>query len=214
MRRGTVALVEDGGMPINVVDVDNLCHAIELALAVDQVDGRRIFVTDGDGITWRDFTDELAPLAELSAPLPSLPRSAIAANNTQPPRGSLFRAIKHLVSSDVRRALRADPLLGKVDAAARELARKLPGPIEAKLRLRIEGPPRVAKVPTRPKYDSRFNPQQLRNVTHSCDRAARVLGYTRVIEFRDSMARFRQWYVATRGMAEESWPQIRELLKA
>ncbi len=59
-------------------------------------------------------------------------------------------------------------------------------------------------------YDSRFNPQQLRNVTHSCDRAARVLGYTRVIEFRDSMARFRQWYVATRGMAEESWPQIRE----
>ncbi len=55
MRRGSLALVEDGGMPINVVDVDNLCHAIELALTADQVDGRRIFVTDGDGITWRGF---------------------------------------------------------------------------------------------------------------------------------------------------------------
>jgi nucleoside-diphosphate-sugar epimerase len=77
MRRGSLALVEDGKMPINVVDVENLCHAIVLALRSDSADGQRMFVADGDGLTWRNFTDELMPLNRSRRRwLP--PRSAVA----------------------------------------------------------------------------------------------------------------------------------------
>ena len=46
MRQGTLALVDEGKMILNVVDVNNLCHAIELALISEKIDGRRMFITD------------------------------------------------------------------------------------------------------------------------------------------------------------------------
>jgi predicted dehydrogenase/nucleoside-diphosphate-sugar epimerase len=100
MRHGRLALVDNGKMPINVVDVENLCHTIELALCVDSADGRRMFITDGDEITWQNLTDELMPLAEIAAPLPSFARSEIA--DPISGRISLRRAMRHLVSSEVR----------------------------------------------------------------------------------------------------------------
>ena len=114
-RRGSLALVEDGRMPLNIVDVENLTHAIELALVADRVDGRRMFVTDGDDITWLDFTRELMPLAELETPPPNLPKCAVAASRDGRDRVSLMRTLRHFASSEVRSALRADPLLGRME---------------------------------------------------------------------------------------------------
>jgi predicted dehydrogenase/nucleoside-diphosphate-sugar epimerase len=213
MRRGSLALVEDGKLPINVVDVENLCHAIELALWSAGADGRRIFLTDGDGISWRDFTDELLPLAELREPLRSLPRGEVALPPPLPRRRRSVRgALKHLVSSDVRMALRTDPLFGWMEQTARGWTRKLPTRLEEALRIRIDGPLRVHKVITRDSLASRYNSQQLRGVTHSRTRATQILGYSNIIEFKESMALFRRWYQTTRGMESESWPLIRELL--
>ena len=121
--------------------------------------------------------------------------------------------MKHLVSADVRGALRTDPLFANMESAARGLIRKLPDRFEAKLRLRIDGPVKVAKAPTRPNLESRYISHQLRSVTHSSERATHVLGYTRVIEFRESMARFRRWYTATTGMDTQSWRLARELFR-
>jgi predicted dehydrogenase/nucleoside-diphosphate-sugar epimerase len=211
MRCGRLALVDEGQMPISLVDVENLCHAIELALRIDRADGRRTFVTDRDGITWKDLSDELMPLAELSAPLPSLPLSTIEAPRSAPGRPSPLRAMKHLVSSEVQSALRADPLFDKAALAARAVIKKLPTRFEDGLSRRIGGPVRVSKVPTTPSFSSRYIGQQLRGVIHSSERAVRTLGYVRIVEFPESMERFRRWYVATRGMQSESWPLAREL---
>jgi predicted dehydrogenase/nucleoside-diphosphate-sugar epimerase len=213
MRCGRLALIDDGRMPINLVDVENLCHAIELALRSDRADGRRTFVTDRDGITWKDLTDELMPLAELPAPLPSLPLSTIAVPRSAAERRSPLRAMKHLVSSEVRSALRADPLFAKMELAARGLIKKLPGRFEDRLRRRIGGPQRVSKAPTSRSFRSRYIGQQLRGVIHSSERAVRLFGYVRIIEFPESMERFRRWYIATRGMESESWPLARDLLQ-
>ncbi len=212
MRRGRLALVEDGQLPINVVDVENLCHAIMLALMADSVDGRRIFVTDGPGITWRHFTDELLPLAELAAPLPSVPRSEIALPATLHRRFSLRRAAKHLVSSDVRAALRTDPVFDAAEETMRGLVGKLPARFRDTLRDRIGGPRQIAKVVSGARLVSRYNPQQLRGVTHSSARAAGAIGYENAVEFPESMAMFRRWYRATRGMELHSWPLVRDLL--
>jgi predicted dehydrogenase/nucleoside-diphosphate-sugar epimerase len=212
IRQGSLALVEDGRMPINVVDVENLAYAIELALVADRVDGRRMFVTDGDDITWGDFTRELMPLTELETPLPSLPKSTVKVLQGARPRSSLMRTIKHFASSEVRSALRTDPLLGRMEKGVRDLATRLPDRLQDRLRLSIGGPVSVAKVSTAPRFGSRYNQQQLRGVVHSSERAAREIGYTRVFDFAESMARFREWYSATRGIGTESWPLARHLL--
>lgn len=212
MRYGRLALVDHGRMPINLVDVDNLCHAIELALTVDNADGHRTFVTDGDGITWKDLTDELMPLAERQAALPSLPRTAIQVAKSAPRGHPVLGAIKHLASSEVRDALRADPLFENLELATKGLIEKLPRQFKERLRLRVGGPIRVAKSLSRPGFGSRYIAQQLRDVTHSSERASWIYGYSRVIEFRESMAKFRHWYIATRGMESESWVLARELL--
>jgi predicted dehydrogenase/nucleoside-diphosphate-sugar epimerase len=211
IRQGALALVEGGHMPLNIVDVENLAYAIELALFAERADGRRMFVTDGDDITWLDFVRALMPLAECEAMPPSLPKSAVAAA-TGASRASLLRAIKHLASSGVRNALRADPLLGRIEKQARALAGRLPDTIQDRLRFSLDGPIAVAKVSTAPRFTSRYNPQQLRGVVHSSERAAQQIGYTRVLDFSESMARFRAWYVAMRGIGSEAWPLTRELL--
>jgi hypothetical protein len=121
--------------------------------------------------------------------------------------------MKHLVSSEVQSALRADPLFDKAALAARAVIKKLPTRFEDGLSRRIGGPVRVSKVPTTPSFSSRYIGQQLRGVIHSSERAVRTLGYVRIVEFPESMERFRRWYVATRGMQSESWPLARELLR-
>jgi predicted dehydrogenase/nucleoside-diphosphate-sugar epimerase len=211
LRRGSLALVDEGRMPVNVVDVENLCHAIELALCVDSADGRRMFITDDDSITWQNLADELRPLAELVGPLPSLPRSAVVAPDPAARRISLWKAMRHLVSSEVRSALRTDPLFDRLEATARVLIKNLPGQIEHRLRINLGGDAQICQVPTAKTFGSRYVWQQLRAVVHSCERAKGAIGFSPVIEFRESMARFRSWYIATRGMEMESWPLAREL---
>ncbi len=165
MRRGRLALVEDGQLPINVVDVENLCHAIMLALMADSVDGRRI-VTDGPGITWRHFTDELLPLAELAAPLPSVPRSEIALPATLHRRfpfdgREASRVIRCPSGASHRPGLRCG---GRNDARARrQIARAVSRHVARPDRRAQTDREGCQRCPPR----FRYNPQQLRGVTHS-----------------------------------------------
>lgn len=213
IRNGSFALVDGGKPALNIVDVENLCHAIELACAADRTDGRRIFVTDGDAINWGAFAKHLTGLAERSAPITSIAASAVPrSEEAKPPRSSVWKAMKHLVSSDVRAALRRDPLLARLDARARAAVARLPKSSEDSLRYSIEGPTKVAKVQVNVPVMSRYVPQQMRGVAHKTARAREVLGYAPVISFNDSMANFATWYRATRGMDTASWPLVRELL--
>ncbi|MBN2267753.1 MAG: NAD(P)-dependent oxidoreductase [Candidatus Babeliaceae bacterium] len=214
MRQGTLALLDEGKMVINLVDVENLCHAIELALTCEEADGRRIFVTDAEPITWKDFTEALMPIADRKDPLPSFPREEFLKLFRPEQRKdhiSFLRTIKHLVSSDVRAALRKDPFLEKVDHSIRSLIGKLPVRVEDRLRYAIEGPISVRKVADSNPYSSRYNVQQLRGVYHTCERAKKSLGYEPRYTFTESMTRFCAWYQAMYGVGTESWKLTREL---
>jgi len=211
MRSGNLALVDGGAMPMNVVDVENLAYAIQLALEAEKVDGKRIFITDGDPISWKDFTDELLPLAELDEPLPSVTRDEFSIDEGGPRKGSLFQSFKHLVSSDVREAIRLDPNLEKVDMFFRGLVAKMGTGFEGFMRRGVEGALKVEKVGGGSRYVSHYNPQQLRGVRHEIDRAREILGYTPMHTFAESMAIFRRWYEAMNGFKSPTWPLVREL---
>ena len=213
LRSGTFALLDDGSAPCNLIDVGNLSYAIELALGDGPADGARMFVTDDADTSWRSVVEGVLPLVEQGSPVPRIGREQLTGD---PPAGrerplSLMRSLKHLVSSDVREAMRKDPLWEKVDFAVRRSVARMGKSMESRLRLSVEGPIKVAKAASRQRWEPALCRQQLRGVRHSCELAKRRLGYRPVYSVPQSMQAFRNWYRASHGMDTAVWPLLREL---
>jgi hypothetical protein len=176
-------------------------------------DARRYFVVDRHEVTWRDLTD-LARALWPSAPalrdisrdeleLISKPRAARKA--------SFAGAFRHLVSSEVRAAVRLDPLLAKLDKSVRSLVARLGPAVENRLRVSIEGHAPVVPGYRGEPLDVRLCAQQLRGVRHSGDAIHRELGYRPLVTFAESLAAFETWYRATHGLNAPGWQLLRQL---
>ncbi len=204
IRNGSLAMVDGGRAPVVLVDVVNLCHAIELAMGRDGGDGKRLFVTDGSEPTWAQFVGELAPLVPPGSVerLPALDGATLASLLVEPPGRpkSIGRSIKHLVSSEVRAAIRLDPLLAGIDISVRRAVAKMGRGFEDRMRLSIEGAMRVHKASPHAAIDLRLSGHQMREAVHSSAAAGRVLGYRPLYTPGQSMAAFRAWYRKHQGM--------------
>ena len=76
---GEAALVEGGHGICNGINVDNLVHAILLALAAPGVDGQAFLVGDRETVTWRDLYRPVADALGIDVDvLPTPPASAAA----------------------------------------------------------------------------------------------------------------------------------------
>jgi nucleoside-diphosphate-sugar epimerase len=215
LRNGSFALVDDGAGPCNLIDVRSLCHAMELALDAGgaALDGSRMFVTDGEPVSWKDVVAELLALTGVDE-VRHIERAellALTGHGAAKTAPSVAASIRHLVSSDVRAALRKDPLLAKLDRAARTAVTKLGSGMETKLRLGIEGPAPVSRPDAYANLAVGLCAQQLREVRHLNDRAERVLAFRPSVNFRQSMADFRAWYRKMHGMDTPFWPFSRHL---
>lgn len=213
LRARQFALLDDGRGPCNLVDVDNLAVAIELVLDKGSSDPQRIFITDGEATSWRDVIDGLMPLTGRSDELPTIAREGLMTAQIEAPaaRASLLRSLKHLVSSDVRAALRKDPIWASADGLIRRSAAALGPGMEDRLRLSIEGPLPVHRTSNAGSINLRLSSQQLRNVRHSCARAQKVLGYRPLYSFAQSMDAYRKWYRTLHRMDGPEWSILKEL---
>jgi nucleoside-diphosphate-sugar epimerase len=201
-------VLEAGGAVCNLIDVNNLARAIELGLDHCSSRSPRLFVTDDEDITWRQVIDGLSPLyGDLPEP-PSIERIELErlrdALNAKP-KVNIIRSLKHLVSSDIRAALRRDPLWARVDTALRSSVAKLGLALEDKIRLSIEGPMVVQKHSSKPNINIRLSAQQLRGVRHSSAVAKRTINYAPQYSFTDSMAAYRAWYRNHTGRNTPMW---------
>lgn len=215
LRKRSFALLDDGATPCNVVDVRTLCAAIEAGLTADLsiADGKRMFVTDGEAVTWRSVVDELQGLAEVDE-VRRVARELLAARVRQQqavPAASVSRTLKHLVSSDVRTALRKDPLLARIDRVARAGVARMGSNIEGRVRRGIEGVTPIPRIDPLAGLQIGLCAQQLRGVTHRDDRVRKALGYEPPIGFRTSMADFRRWYASFFGTGSREWALARHL---
>lgn len=212
LRAKEFALLDDGNSPCNVVDVDNLCRAIELGLDKASKRVTRIFVTDDHPTSWREVIDGLGHLAEVTEPVPTVSRESLerTRHSDNRSRVSVARSLKHLVSSDMRTALRKDPMWQSLDGVIRRGAALLGSAVEDRLRLSIEGPLPVHRTETENRLNLRLCAQQLRGVQHSCDLAKKTLGYVPLHSFSESMTAYQRWYRRVHHMDGPDWELLRQ----
>ena len=212
LRRGALGLVDGGRWGCELVDVGNLVHAIALALRADVADGERIFVTDGRPLTWGELVNRLAPLADATAPVPSIPLDDARAlvQRAEPAAASLRRAVRHLVSSEVRQALKRDAWFAQAERSLKSAIKGVP-PLDQTLRQRFASSERVSRAAGGPTVAPRLLKQQLRGVVYSQERASRLLGYVPPLTFDASMTGFADWYGVHYGWRDEWWPLMQNL---
>ena len=194
MQAESFALVDRGDVPCNLIDVENLVHAIRRALDCDHADGKRIFVTDLETPTWAEIAESLRCLAKSARPPETLStEEAMSLVKTSPKKkGGILKSLKHIASSEVRDVLRSDPLLGNAEAVAKGVAKKLPTSWQDHLIQTSNGQPNPKRA--KPKYSPKPIQQQMRNVSYSIDRAVEVLGYRPIVSKSESHLAFRDWY--------------------
>ena len=209
LRKGTFALVDDGKYPCNLVDVNNLCHAIELALLCEKSDGRRIFITNGDNYTWKDLAYEATELAEVDPG--SIPR--ITAREAERLGGALG------LLSFGKRALKHPDILAMANLTVLRRNRHLYGSVAFLYRLfRLNRTParRIASRGAPDNSGETLEPwlcqQQLRGVRHEITKARDILGYEPLLDSRVSFRLFKEWYGTMYGFGSEYWPLARDLM--
>jgi nucleoside-diphosphate-sugar epimerase len=212
IRRGQFALVDEGRQLCELVDVANLVEAIRLALNAKVSDAQRIFVTDGRAVAWADLARALQPFADSNGPLPtvSLADAQRIVERAEPPSPTVRRALRHLVSADVRQALKRDAWFGQAERTLKTAIRRMPA-LDQNLRKRFGDAPGAPKAPKGPTISARLLKQQLRAVSYSQTRARDVLGYSPVLNWPQSMAAFDAWYRVHYGFGDEWWPLLQHL---
>lgn len=214
LREGRLALVDDGRRPYCSTDVINLCAAIEAALTVSEADGRRIYINDGPGQTWRDLVDNLMELADGRPGPPSITEARARAIIARRPAGetSLPDILKAIVKdAGIRDLVRRHPALGSLYRGLRSSGALLPPRPHARLMRVLEG--RFGAFSSRPPslFDAKLCKHQLRNLVPSTERARDLLGYAPPLSFAQSMAMFRAWYRQAHGYDDPAWALLRLL---
>ncbi len=214
IQAGSFALVDAGTLPSNLIDVQNLAQAAELALFCEEADGARIFVTNDEDTRWRDVAEALLPLVGRPVSLDTVraedARRLVGSAAT--PKPSTIRTFKRLISSrEVLNILREDPLLQRSYLLAQRLGGIVSPALVRRLKAQVSPPPRIARQSPSPRYDKHLVSLQLRGVRHTCDRARAVLNYTPELSFAASMQAFATWYRRTHGWGEDYAPLFGEL---
>jgi len=214
LQTGSFALLEEGSAVCNLVDVNNLVQAILKGLDGCTREAPRLFVTDDEDTTWKQVIDALLPLCP-GAPEPmSIERGdLVKLREGFSPRHriNLLGSMKHLVSSDVRAALRKDPLLARIDGALRGAVASLGAAFEDKMRLAVEGPIHIARAEPMRSVNVQLSGPQLRGVRHSCTQAKALIGYKPRYSFANSMEAYRAWFRSHVGQNSSSWALARYL---
>jgi len=203
---GTFALIEDGHYPCNLVDINNLCNAIELSLFISETDGKRIFITNGDEYTWKDFALQVAEMAGIDPlTIPSIPANKCVKITAK--KISLPQYIKWVLQSSNTKEYIKGTFIGR-NKTIKGAIKKL---------VKIGG---ISTSPNSSQSEISFkNPlpinynlchQQLRGVRHKITRAEKVLVYYPKINSAQSFKTFEKYYQTLFDYNSEYWDLIKK----
>jgi dTDP-4-dehydrorhamnose 3,5-epimerase len=195
IKNETFALVEDGRLPCNIVDVNNVCQAIELCFKANEFDGDRIFITNGDKYTWRDLAEQAASIAgKRIEDIPTVSKDELLKMND---KVSLIGLIKKaLINEDIKKEI------GKTVIVKNKTLNRLAKGIYLRFndnKLHLQ-PQQVS-----PKINYSLCKQQLRGIRHEIIRANKILNYVPIVDSKESFEIFKSYYTTLYGYNTEYW---------
>jgi nucleoside-diphosphate-sugar epimerase len=212
---GRFRLLDGGARSINIVDVNNLSACILSALSSVVNDGRRLFACEPAAITWRELCAELLPVVRGSAEIGEMDAGEFAATASTdigqaPGKRHSGGALKHLMSDEVRSALRLNSTWAAVETKAKAGMRMLGADVEGQLRTTFNGPIKVTVKRQEDALSRALIAQQLRDVRHDPSRCHRELGFAPPVSFAESMQSFRNWYKSHFESDTSEWTLLGE----
>lgn len=195
IRAGTVAMVNDGAGPFNLVYVDNVVRAILLALSTPRASGEIFFVTDGEAVTWRTCLEDHARWVQADLPY-------VAEKDLVHPRrehlllDSLRLLPAVLVSAQFRSVMRQVPLARAVEKPLYRAFQSLHADVQQRIRLQFSGPNGISlneRSVRRFSAQDDFIAAQFRTVVHKSEKARRMLGYTAPVSYAEGMQLTEAW---------------------
>jgi nucleoside-diphosphate-sugar epimerase len=198
LRRGHVALIDEGKGACNTTHVDNLADAVFLALDRQKVIGEAFFITDGERVTWGDFIRAHTEMMDPRPALHSLSSSEIRRYYDQQPGlySSSWRELRRLlVSVEFRKMLTQVPLFERPLTWLWVRTQGMPQERKDRLRTRLYG----ARDGTGRGQAKEFIPDldtwatQSHRVFFCIDRARRILGYEPRVRFADGIRGVEEW---------------------
>ena len=143
---GSFGLVDEGRNPTNIVHIDNLVQAIICAIDSDTGAGQRYFVNDSEPVSWYEFCTALAKQIDCEPSFFEVPYETVLAELR--PNKSVRGIRDHIriaVSGEFRNAVSILPVLGWANMVARNTFDRLPQPLQASIRTRVQGTVRIRK---------------------------------------------------------------------
>jgi nucleoside-diphosphate-sugar epimerase len=166
---GEAFLVDDADRVCNAVYVDNLVHAIELALEPSAPTATAFFINDAGRMSWDDL---VMPVADALALADAIRRPTVV------------EALEHSIS----------PRRERLVEFARAGARRLPRPLAEALRAaRAAGRGGGRDEPVPPGFSREMTLLQTNRVHLSSDKARRLLGYRPPFACEEAMQRSISW---------------------
>ncbi|WP_019502665.1 NAD-dependent epimerase/dehydratase family protein [Pseudanabaena sp. PCC 6802] len=192
LSQGTAYFINEGKGICNSVYIDNLIHAIRLAMTVPEADGEAFFVGDRERVTWFEF---YRPFAE-----------AFGVDPTQIPHLNAPE-FNHSWKQQVKDTLWNSQVVQKVLAAVSDdLKQKIKSAIPKRNKRTIEIEPfQQAETKPQPVVTEMMAELQQSQYKLPFSKAEKILGYEPIISFDEGCRRSIKWLAETK--------QFHQLLK-
>jgi len=207
IKNNKFALVENGKYPCALVDVNNLCLAIELSLFSEKSDGSRIFITNGDNYTWYDLANQFCKF--LDKEIDEIPR--ITKNECLDMKPDLL-TVKNLLIQVIK-IPELKNLIGKSAIFKNVMIKnslKYVNNLFSKTKHRNSYVKSKQTSVDLASLEINLCKQQLRNVNHQIDKAKDELSYTPIYNSSESVEIFIDYYSKLYGFNSEYWKLIND----
>jgi nucleoside-diphosphate-sugar epimerase len=199
LRERSLALIDHGRGACNTTYVDNLVDAVLLSIENERAVGQTFFITDGEEITWGEFTRAHAAMLENEFELPEVSTEEFLTHCRQQPgfwTASLREARRILFSAELRKLLIQVPAFERVLSALWMRIESLSECQKSRFRSRLRG---SSSLKTKADERVRYLPDMTRFATETAtvffriDKARRILGYEPRVQFVIGMKVVEQW---------------------
>jgi nucleoside-diphosphate-sugar epimerase len=192
---GTLAIVDPGDNPCNLVYIDNLVEAILLSLWKSEALGETFFVTDREIVSWSKYLTDHAEWVGVNLPRVSI-QELVAPVRQRLVLDSAKVLPQILLSGEMRNLLRKIPIIDLLEGGLYRCFSSLSSETQQKLRVALNGPVRVSENGCAAPIFYRDDPNissQSRLVAHSSEKARRILGYSAPVSYEEGMALTKAW---------------------